>query len=455
MSVQKPKIIVIATLFNTIGEFPAMSNKVQEPKNTRVFVSYLNDIPSKSIAGLLAEILEGRFGFSVFFDVNKLRPTGGVKWDDKLFDEARNTDVLIVLLQPETAKSDWVQREVDTARGANVSILPIKVSRDVDIKDALEKLAIGDLQYLEFEDHNLDYNAIVSSIESLAQLTRRKQNEWSDNLKALRKVKRPETNDPRKASFFLYEAPNVRVHIAQGDMTDMGAIDVLVNSENDYMQMARVFESDTLSSRLRYKGSHIVNKYVRDDTVQRYLDEIIQRNPDLERPVTTTTCVATHAGHAKSKLRRKTATNGDKSGARYIFHVASVNVSPNRDQIIPVSTDDEVIECVNNAFEKVIEVDAAQGVISFEGCETYDDELKGKESYQAIESIILPLFGAGRGGRAATVVIPAMVDGIKRFLLAHRNNSVIRLKDIYLCIYSKSDVDVAEQAFLTKKFNRP
>ena len=78
-----------------------MSNKVQEPKNTRVFVSYLNDIPSKSIAGLLAEILEGRFGFSVFFDVNKLRPTGGVKWDDKLFDEARNTDVLIVLLQPE------------------------------------------------------------------------------------------------------------------------------------------------------------------------------------------------------------------------------------------------------------------------------------------------------------------------------------------------------------------
>ena len=420
----------------------------QDTRNIRVFISYLNDNPSKYIAALIAEVLGERFGYTVFFDVYKLRPNGGKKWSDTLFEEARTADVLIVLLQPETAKSDWVQREVDTARGANVSILPIKVSRSVVITDALEKLAIDDLQYLEFEDHNLDYNAIVSSIESLAQQTRRRQTEWYLNLKDSRKVKRPAISVARKSSFFLYEAPNVRVHIAQGDMTEMGGIDVLVNTENNYMQMARVFESDTLSSRLRYQGSHIVNKVVRDDTVQRYLNESIKHDPNLQIPVPVPCVIVTHAGYEKSKLRQK-------FGARYIFHVAAVSVSSSRDKIQPVNTDEEVIECVNSALEEILEVDANSGVISFEGCETYADEMSAKSTYKPIESIILPLFGAGRGGRSASVVIPAMVDGIKSFLLAQRNNSALRLKEVYLCIYSKSDVDLAEQVFLDKNFNKP
>lgn len=98
-------------------------------------------------------------------------------------------------------------------------------------------------------------------------------------------------------------------------LTKTTGIDVLVNSENDYMQMARFFETRTVSSLLRRRGARISGgKYV--DTVQQELDFQLG---DRARPVQAAEVFITSAGGPDSKL-------ATENKARYIFHVAAVQV---------------------------------------------------------------------------------------------------------------------------------
>lgn len=431
-----------------------MPTKALDSKNIRVFISYRRKGLSNNVAAELAKHLSEDYGYTVFYDKQELVPKAGVEWKKEIFENARKSDVLIVLVENIT-DSEWVQREVDVARGANVSLLPIPIG-DISGSDVTEKLLINDLQWSDFNPITPDYEKLASRIESLSKDTRANQAKWFSDLKELRRTKSPDKTEPRVAAFHLADVPNIRVNIAHGDMTELGAVDVLVNTENNYMQMARVYENDTLSSKLRFRGSYITNKVnIEEDTVQHDLDEIIARTPEIRRrPVAMHSVIVTHAGHEKSSLRRKVnPTTGKKTGSRYIFHVASVHMNPANNTITPV-IGDEIVQCVVNALEQVLEVNRATGVISPAGCANRKKEQKiaDANAYEPIASIAFPLFGAGRGGQPASTVIPLMVDGIKRFLRTKGDDPDQSLREITLCIFSESDLRVARQAFIDRKF---
>ena len=133
----------------------------RKDKGVSVYISYLNREPSISEARDLHDKLVQK-GFKVFQDIEGLR--GGDLWASKIYSEIRKSDVIIVLLQTgqeegdgsSTAESEWVQREIDVARGANVSILPLKLylnSYNIDninIAKVQQLLAIYDHQFQSY-----------------------------------------------------------------------------------------------------------------------------------------------------------------------------------------------------------------------------------------------------------------------------------------------------------------
>jgi hypothetical protein len=228
-----------------------------------------------------------------------------------------------------------------------------------------------------------------------------------------------------------------KIHLAAGDMTRMRGIDVLVNTENNYMQMARVFETFSLSCNLRLLGS-LLNKsgYIVEDTVQLELYDQIREEYPI--PISMGVVVPTHAGHSESKLA--------KTGARYIFHAATVTVAPTSGQSVKPLDNAEIATAIYNCLNEVKTINAARGVISPPGSPRLDKELRGVDDYKPIQSIIFPLFATGRGGREREVseVARQMVEAMIAYLSDGDNAEEFTLKDIHMCAYSQLDVSTVK-----------
>lgn len=402
-------------------------------KKSQVFVSYRKprDRSAPDIAlNIVARLKE--YEYETFIDLERLE--GGLEWEQEIYSNIYRSDVLIVLLQQETADSEWVQREVDVARGAQVSILPLQIDDDLDIADTVKKLALGSIQHFpRFSGSDSQYKKLVKNIQSLTERTRRRQKTRINQLESQWRLERAETNK----SYALYRFGNhaCEIHLATGDITAMKGIDVIINTENDYMQMAPIYERGTLSASLRREGALIRNGHLVEDTVQQELDQQIAKSPYfVSRPVSMTQIVPTHAGHPESRLVKL-------RGARYIFHAATVRVDLNAKSapLVPIEDDDSIKDVVTNCLEMILEVDRLHGSILPEG---YDDTTRDG-SYQAIRSIVFPLFATGHGGRPVSEVVPPMLEGIRNFLAEHKQ---LALQRIHLCAFSEFDKKTVEDA---------
>ncbi len=408
-------------------------------KNIKVFISYRNIPLSQQEGDFLANALKSEAGYEVFIDTQELKNKGGVKWAETIYDNIHTSDVLIVLLEQETHFSEWVQREIDVARGAHVSILPIAIIQAQEIakvlRDVQEKLAISEMQFLFFSSQKPNTEPIIESIESLSKRTRDAQKSWVDNLRERRYALKASITDPVYRTYQLL--PNKTICLASGDMTEMQGLDVLVNTENNYMQMARIYESGVLSSVLRREGSLLKNGKILEDSVQIELDDQILHGEGLgSRPIEIEQVIPTHAGHPRSTLA--------KNGARFIFHASTVYVHPRNRSVTPIKTDANIHQTVLNCLNLFLEVHQNRGIISPPDSPRYPAEQKAAETYQPLKSIIFPLFGAGQGGRATIEVAPPMIKAFKSFLLKHKNTPDFPLESIHLCVFSEVDIAIVE-----------
>ena len=408
-------------------------------KNIQVFISYKRADLSQREGVHLTRILE-KAGFGVFMDKNPnqgLEP--GDDWAQTLYDNLYSSHVLIVLLEPDTEKSDWVQREVDIARGAHVSILPLKLSGEtVSVEGVQRKLAIEATQYLEFDSTGENFDTLVESLERLSDETRRKQYDWIKDLQQ-ESTGIEVVNKARVASFPLDEDGKCQLHLSSGDMIKLKNVDVMVNSENDYMQMARIFESSTLSSALRMAGALRINGRLREDSVQEALDaQIRNKDNDYDLPIIPGQVIPTPAGHPEGTLRQ--------NGTRYIFHAATVqvfNAKTRREKVVPIQDADSFRETVNNCLDTVRKVNRQRGVISPAGSKAYLLEQEQADSYQPIKSIAFPIFGTGHGGlKIGPKIIRPMVRGFQEYIDEYHNTDYFSITDIYLSAYLPSDVEI-------------
>lgn len=408
----------------------------------RVFISYKSEDLSKRLAKQLEEYLR-RQGYEVFLDTERLKAQTGQEWAKAIFQELRQTHVLIVLLEQETAGSDWVQREVDIARGLQVSIYPLVIDV-VNAADAREKLAIDPLQYDTYEDSEKWRSNFLKTLEILISRTRDEQKALIQNI--------ANKNRATKASDIKqYQAYRLRDHdhpatiyLATGDMLSVHNVDVMVNSENNYLQMARAFETDTISGTLRFMGSkRQAGDRILEDTVQIELDQQVEAEGG--RPLGMGQVLPTHAGHVESELQKE-------AGARYIFHVSTVRVRQEDIQKLqPITDDSTITQAVIRCLNQIRKINSEQGVISPAGTPQHDAEIAIRDAgtFAPVRTIVFPLFGTGHGGRSAYEVIPPMLAGFEEFL--RNRDADQQIAEIYLCAYTQDDRDAAIVE-MTKQF---
>lgn len=377
--------------------------------------------------------------FRVFLDEERI--PGGRDWQETILRELHASDLVLVLLRPDTdpskdtGSSEWVQREVDMARGDNISILPIVMlnAGDKIIAPSMEKLGLEGIQYKRLSDFDGSPGdqTLIRLLNELIIETRQAQRsrivQWQERWSLPLDMERYQSEH----RFALPGAAGCTLHLGSGDILKAAGIDVIVNSENNYMQMARLYEANTISSRVRFAGSKIKGtRRIMEDSVQWELDHQIQQSPDWGmRPIDEGQVIATHAGHPESMLAR--------SGFRYIFHAASVKfeLTDVGWTITPIPTSD-IPTLMLNCLNLVDQVNRERGCPGLPGWE----EREG-DHFQSVTSIIFPIFGTGHGGRPISEVIKPMTHGIHNYLMQPDRSP--SLTDIHICIYSALGLDEA------------
>jgi O-acetyl-ADP-ribose deacetylase (regulator of RNase III) len=411
---------------------------------TKLFISYKTGEEDglTFCAHTLHQFLSQRpHEYEVWLDVVNLKAGG--EWDSQIYEQIPNSDVLILLVAEATAKSTWVAREVDYAKGARVPVLPVLIRSGYDIKSVMERFNLNTVQYVSLLNGNKDeLEKLVRSIEDLKLNRAKAQAAWLEKLTSQqpREPYVPKRRDWQDFPPFTIEGSGCQVGIAAGDLFEGADIDVYVNSENDYMQMARIFESKTISSLLRYYGSKLDGAgRIVEDTVQDELNLRIKEDDIKTRPVEIGTVIVTSAGSEASHLRKRKG--------RFIFHIATVSVvgdGPNKSlecNLVEAS----VRRCVRRVLDTVLEVNKKRGVVSPDKTEQRKLQEAAQGTYQPIRSIVLPLFGAGHGGRPANQIVSPVVQAIKEFLIdmsADDKKAEMTLENIYITAYFKDDVEL-------------
>jgi O-acetyl-ADP-ribose deacetylase (regulator of RNase III) len=399
----------------------------------KIFISYKtgDDGLSRNANFLRRELQKDH---DVWMDTKAMQ--AGYNWNDQIYREIPRSDVLILVLAPETKESQWVQREVDIARAMEVAILPVVFSRNLNLQETLDHFDLPRAHALFFingEDDEI--KKILESVSKLKGIAHtRQQALFGDILNLIdeNSKKQPLSN---RQSYKTYQVPewDGKLHLATGDITEMRNVDVLVNPENSFMQMARIFETQSVSAKVRMKGAVVRAGTVREDTIQQQLLEQIKYHEDYDLPVTSGFVVPTTAGRSNSQLMDQ--------GIRYLFHLVTVSVHVGADQqLVPIG-DAQIKVAIRNVVKQIKAINDAQGVFFAEGRPEYEEQLQAQDDYQPIRSIAYPLFGTGRGGREdVEKVVQHMLEGVKEQL----RRSQTTLEEIYINAYAESDLEIVE-----------
>jgi O-acetyl-ADP-ribose deacetylase (regulator of RNase III) len=363
----------------------------------------------------------------------------GMAWETEIYSRLLVSDVLLIAIGPGTLRSEWVRREIALATALGVSIVPIGFDLTPDeFKQELKAMQIDHIQgrltqNIKFPAKNALLQEIHSDLQRAREKTVREQERVLTMLTKRRTITAPKAPDKQRA--FSVEVPigpsRVRLNIASGDLTKTIGIDVLVNSENDYMQMARFFESRTVSSLLRRKGARIAGgKYV--DTIQQELDTQLG---DRGRPVQAAEVFITSAGGPDSHLTTENKT-------RYIFHVAAVQAIDAEAKIVPFRQPYQIEDCVRSCLVKLAELNWSKGVVSPPGTpQRLLQEQLAKDGKGVSKSILFPLFGTGQGGASCAEVIKPMLSVLRRFFEDPDHSDLANvLDDIYFAAFTTLDV---------------
>jgi len=431
------------------------------PDPVRVFVCYKKMLSRRDGERIVeqknteAEIFQyslsvnGRGKYEAWVDTAKL--AAGMKWETEIYHQILISDVLVVLVGPGTSESEWVRREIALANAFRVSVVP--VGFDLTEEQMLEEtkaLSIDDSQWIVTRNIKLNRGAALlaelgDDLARAAMETRKNQRATLDDLLRRRSPAREKAPDNQKAKSFEIDAQQERValHIASGDISKIRNVDVIVNSENDYMQMARFFESHTVSSLLRRRGARMKDgRY--QDAIQQELDWQLR---EWGRPVRASEVFPTSAGGPDSELARV-------SKARVILHVAAVQAVDSESRVIPYTHPQQIEASVRNTLSTLADLNRVAGVFSPPGSDQRDEQERLAASGGGqLRSIVFPLFGTGQGGAEASAVIGPMVDALVEFLSDSDNHATAQvLQDVYISAYAREDCDLVIAA-LEQRFS--
>jgi O-acetyl-ADP-ribose deacetylase (regulator of RNase III) len=427
---------------------------------TKVFICYKKRLEKADVgtrivqqntyAETIAEILNASGDhFVAWLDDADL--PGGIEWENTIYTNLLDSDLVLVVIGHGTSQSEWVKREIALARAFGISVYPLGVGMTTDqLTSELKELDIAHLQGKVSQNVKLSARTallaeIAGQLKEAARRTASAQAPILTKLLDRHAISPPrKAPDAQRAASFTLPHPDgaLALHVAAGDVAQVYGIDVLVSSENDYMQMARFFESRTVSSTLRRRGAQLRDGRF-DDTIQKEIDWHLEGRV---RPLQPGECVVTSAGGRHSDLVMFNA-------AKYIVHVAAVQTVIAEARVAPFYQPHQIVDCVRGVLLKIGEINRCHGIVSPAGTDPHQlQEALAKDAYVPIRSVIFPLFGTGQGGADKGEVIELMLDGLQDFLShRHHRGQLDGLADIYLSAFLEPDVEQLSNA-LRRRF---
>ncbi len=420
-------------------------------RKPRIFISYktgLEDGLTQTANMIRSRLVQAGWDNErdLFMDTHSLE--AGRDWNDQIYENITRSDILLLLLAEKTTASIWVRREVDVAKGARVPIIPVVIREEFDVKAALESFDLTYVQYVKIVRGDEDeYKKLFDAIEDNKAKARLAQMEWLRILQEGEKRRLADSN--QKALSYTFISPHdparsCNVHLAAGDLFEHKNIDVIVNSENDFMQMARVFDIKTVSALARYYGARLDEaERMLEDTIQGELNQQIAQTESKCRPVGLGTAIITSAGLSDPPSRLRSYNN-----TRYLFHIATVSARGEGvdRELESTLTESGIKRLVRKALQTVEGVNSKKGCVSPKRTPQLAEQKASESRYQPISSIIIPIFGAGHGGRRSDEIIPSLVKGVKEFLLDQAHKPTFTLQDIYIAAYYEEDVEFLREA---------
>jgi O-acetyl-ADP-ribose deacetylase (regulator of RNase III) len=375
--------------------------------------------------------------------MDKAKLVAGMEWETEIYRRLLLSDVLLLLIGPGTSKSEWVKREIALANALGISVVPI--GNDIDWQNMERELKALDVYHLQGKiTQNISLKsrtALLSEIHddlvSAAARTSVKQENVLRELLDRRRPSDPKAPDKQCAATFQFKTKGraINLYVASGDISKIRDVDVLVNSENNYMQMARFFDSNSVSSMLRRLGARIRERDGNyEDTIQQELDwqlDVQRRG----RPVQAADVFITSSGGPNSELAKH-------NRAKYILHVAAVQAVDAESTVIPFRQPYQIEACVRASLTKISALNKSNGVISRPGTDQYDEQKKRAEAGDGVvRSVVFPLFGTGQGGSPTGDVLPPMFAGLKGFFDDREGEELAGvLTDIYISAFKQTDV---------------
>lgn len=413
----------------------------------KVFISHKNEGLSNFAGALLREAIQ-EAGYEVFYDKYSLE--GGMQWEQQIYDELRQSDVLILLVEESTVESDWVQREIDIARALYVSVLPVVLGNEYGtVEDAFERFRLGGVQIMKFrsDESEDDIEDIIERISPLARLTQTQQKAaWKRWYQRRGRGVPPRLKERTAQHRFIHaEVPGVIFQIATGDATQLRGYHVLVNSENTYMQMARYFERHTLSRQVRLRGAWVQGGSVQKDSLQEELFNQVHCSPEYHAfPINEKQVVITSPGHLRGKLA--------EVGYRFVLHAAAVDLTDSEEEprIRPLKPIDNV-DIIANCFERLIEIEKHQGAVLYDENKQRFAPKTEPSPYESIRSVVFPVFGTGQGENPYEDAVSAILKGFVRHAPPARERGM-SVDTIGLCVYDSNDVEQVLHLFEEQGF---
>lgn len=371
----------------------------------KVFISHSTKDDS-FIDKLVGELQNN--GIQTFVDHHNIQIADN--WATSISNALDECEQMIVVISPDSCDSKMCLKEWIYFTDRDKEIIPIKYKETdkfpflfVDLQwvdmESADKYDINVSKLVEFIDDDIvlyptDSSAIKSRTQSLP--------ESDDQLPAQLLLRHPITR-----------SPNQYVGIATGNIAEIKGVDVIINSENDRLRMARPEEKSVSAAlnafSMKYNPFENTEECPVEDALSAYRNKVnIARFPSA-------TVVETISGQLL------------QNGIRHILHAVSVESAGYEGKFTPFSN---LIlgRCVTNSLKKIDELNST---------------LYPSQNDIPLTRIVFPIFGTGDAGGDIHDIAPRLIENSIEYL--EINETLI--KEVYFVAFTQKHLEKLQQVF--------
>ena len=324
------------------------------------------------------------------------------RWDEKVDEALKRCNHMIAVISPDSIESVNCRDEWHCFLTRRKEIIPVWI-RGSEMYFRLERTQYVDVrdpsQYQHGIRRLLDY--LCDSIASIPEPPSRTT------------IQEGERRTELYARYPLRVCPDKAIGIATGNIAELKNVDVLVNSENDYLCMDSMWRNTVSASLNAFGALRDEQGEIIELTIAKALETARKGLPARLPPATV---LVTQSGSLRN------------NGVRHILHAVSVKTRQRGglDEI----TDVELGLCVVKALREIDHLNRT----------VYHPE----QPEPPLRTIAFPLLTTGEGGRAITPTAKILIErAIEHFLLYPDT----LIDSVYFTAYRKDQLDDLQAAF--------